>query len=68
MEHEECAYCGFTVEYPCESPPPDYCDTAIVQQLRDRYVDPDTTRPPVDERAKQELGFGFNNEYDRDAS
>ncbi len=32
------------------------------------YMDPDTTRPPVDERIRQELGFGFNNEYDRDAS
>lgn len=29
----------------------------------ERYVDPDSLRPEVDERAKQELGFGLMEPY-----
>jgi hypothetical protein len=32
-EHEECKFCGFTVESPCDAPPPAECPTAVAEQL-----------------------------------
>lgn len=34
-EHEECQFCGFTVETPCEVPPADACPTAVAAQVKD---------------------------------
>lgn len=33
-------------------------------RVSDKYTDPDKERPPVNERVKQELGFGLLQEYD----
>lgn len=33
MELEECPFCGFAVEDPCECPPPAECQTAVARQL-----------------------------------
>lgn len=32
-EFEECPFCGFAVEDPCECPPPAECPIAVAQQL-----------------------------------
>jgi len=36
IELEKCPYCGCTLENPCDSPPPDYCE----QALNKTYGDP----------------------------
>lgn len=32
-EHEQCQFCGFTVESPCEAPPPAECPVAVAAQI-----------------------------------
>lgn len=34
-EPEVCQFCGFTVESPCEAPPPAECPTAVAAQVKD---------------------------------
>lgn len=34
-EHEECQFCGFTVETPCDAPPPAECPVAVAAQVND---------------------------------
>lgn len=34
-EPEVCQFCGFTVESPCEAPPPAECPTAVAAQIKD---------------------------------
>lgn len=36
-EHEQCMFCGFTVETPCEAPPPAECPTAVAAQMKDQH-------------------------------
>ena len=37
-EHEECKFCGFTVETPCDAPPPAECPTAAAAQLSEAML------------------------------
>jgi len=32
-EHEECRFCGFTVETPCDTPPSAECPTALAEEM-----------------------------------
>ena len=33
---EKCPFCGFRMEEPCESPPPDMCDKALEKLYNER--------------------------------
>lgn len=54
-DRKVCTYCGLYNWYDVKTSP---CSM--------RYVDPDTTRPPVNERVKRELGWDLQNEYERE--
>lgn len=37
-ELEVCPFCGYLLEDPCETPPPDYCDKALAANIAASYL------------------------------